>query len=156
MMFCNTCAKLKGFVLTVLLSLWMDSTAGITIQLKPHQPEIGKPVLLDVINIAGKIRSITWYKGLNPTSKNQILSFIPTLKPPETKGAAYFPQARGFENGSLLISDFKKIFEGDYTVQIQADLPQQASVSVNGVAPIVAPPSGLLLGVLLFSVFRLI
>ncbi|KAM4651854.1 cell adhesion molecule CEACAM19-like [Discoglossus pictus] len=152
-MFINT--SLRGFVMTVLLSLWMDRAIGINIQLIPQDPKVGMSVLLNVSNIAGPIRSITWYKGINPSSENQILNNIPGLESPQTNGLEYFAEVQVFKNGSLLISNLKKQFEGNYTVQIQAMNADQASVylPVIGFAHIGLPSLGLLLGMLLFSCF---
>ncbi|KAE8593630.1 hypothetical protein XENTR_v10019232 [Xenopus tropicalis] len=161
---------LRGVVITALLSLLMDTTRAITIEVIPKLPTPNSDVTLKVKGVSGIIRSFSWYNGSNPSASNQILNYIPSLQPPQTKGHMYFPQAEGLPNGSLLIKDFVKKFEGVYTVQIQADSPLQASVSVTmsekpttpnqnltsftnpppGIAPLGLSSISLLMGALLF------
>ncbi|KAM4652875.1 cell adhesion molecule CEACAM19-like isoform 2-T2 [Discoglossus pictus] len=117
-----------GSRLTVLISLWMDLTSGINIILNPQDPLVGQTVILNVSDVTGRITSFTWYKGLNPNATNQIISYIPGLDPPQTKGDSYIENAQGYDNGSLQIPNLKKEYEGNYTVQIQAGTVQQASV----------------------------
>ncbi|XP_018081804.1 carcinoembryonic antigen-related cell adhesion molecule 19 isoform X2 [Xenopus laevis] len=161
---------LRGVVITALLSFLMDSTRAITIEVIPKHPTPNSNVILSVKDVAGEIRSFSWYNGSNPSASNQILNYIPSLTPPQTKGHMYFTEAEGLANGSLLIKDFVKKFEGVYTVQIQAESPLQASVTVTmsenpttpnqnftsitksptGIAPLGVSSLSLLMGALLF------
>ncbi|XP_041427518.1 carcinoembryonic antigen-related cell adhesion molecule 19 isoform X3 [Xenopus laevis] len=160
----------RGVFITALLSLLMDTTRGITIEVIPTRPIPNSDVTLKVKGVIGTIRSFSWYNGSNPSASNQILNYIPSLTPPQTKGHMYFDQAEALANGSLLIKNFVKTFEGFYTVQIQAESPLQASVSVTmsehatapsqhvtslsitptGIAPLGASSTSLLIGALLF------
>ncbi|XP_053307493.1 carcinoembryonic antigen-related cell adhesion molecule 19 [Spea bombifrons] len=115
-------------LLSVLLTLWMPLCGGVNIQLIPSVPHKNETVLLNVINVAENILSISWYKGSMPSASTQILTYLPGSSPPQIAGAQYFPEASCFANGSLLIIGLKKEFEGNYTVQIQLSTLKQDTV----------------------------
>ncbi|KAM4652601.1 cell adhesion molecule CEACAM19-like [Discoglossus pictus] len=120
----NLC--LRSCVLTVLLSL----TSGINIELIPQEPVVGRSVTLSVRGVTDKISSINWYRGQNPSTEKQIIGYIPGFPEPQTSGSSYIEGAEGFPNGSLLIPNLKIEYAGNYTVQIQAGKPEQASVNM--------------------------
>ncbi|KAM4704179.1 cell adhesion molecule CEACAM19-like isoform 1-T2 [Rhinophrynus dorsalis] len=154
---CNTCSPLfKWFALTVVLSLWIDPINGITIELIPQVPKVNQNVTMRVNGIIGVIRSFSWYKGSEPNTQNQILNYNPNFTPPQTAGAKYFSHAHGLANGSLLITNLNKTYEGDYTVQIQTNIQEQATVklTVSGIDSFRASPA-CFMGALLISVLTL-
>ncbi|XP_053308687.1 carcinoembryonic antigen-related cell adhesion molecule 7-like [Spea bombifrons] len=145
------------FGLIALFSFWVPSTNGFQITMIPKSPTAGGSVLFDVTGITTNIKIINWYKGGNPGADYQILSYLPGLPNPMTKGVKYFPEASCFPNGSLHIINLKKAFEGDYTVQIQTDTLQQAKVSltVNGIGYVGVSAPLLFLGVLISSALHM-
>ncbi|KAG8433874.1 hypothetical protein GDO86_012298 [Hymenochirus boettgeri] len=126
---------------TAFCIFWMGLAKGINITLVPPSPGLEQPVLLNVDGIGVNLRSYAWYRGLNPNADDQILSYIPSANPPQTKGGKYFPEAQGQANGSLLITSFKKEHEGDYTIQAQTDSVQQTNVHLFISAKPTNPPT---------------
>ncbi|KAM4652816.1 cell adhesion molecule CEACAM8-like isoform 1-T1 [Discoglossus pictus] len=112
----------------VFLSVWMDLTGGIDIQLIPQYPAVGQTVTLSVNGITGSLRQVTWYKGSSTDSSNQIFNYVFTNPPTQTNGTQYFSRAKALTNGSLQISQLTKEDHGNYTVQIQTGASQQLSV----------------------------
>ncbi|XP_053546844.1 carcinoembryonic antigen-related cell adhesion molecule 8 [Bombina bombina] len=144
-MFCNKGATrwdywLRCYLLKVIFILWICPTNGIDIQIIPSSPTIGQTALFNINGIDQRILSIDWYKGLNPSASNQIFNMFPPNQE-INQGRAYFKNATGFINGSLKISDLRKEFEGNYTVQLQMNPPQQASVQLTVTVPSSPPDS---------------
>ncbi|KAM4652191.1 cell adhesion molecule CEACAM7-like [Discoglossus pictus] len=121
-------SSLRGCFLTVFLSVWMDLTGGIDIQLIPQYPAVGQTVTLSVNGITGSLRQVTWYKGSSTDSSNQIFNYFLTNPPTLTNGPQYFSRAKALTNGSLQISQLTKEDHGNYTVQIQTEARLQLSV----------------------------
>ncbi|OCT73037.1 carcinoembryonic antigen-related cell adhesion molecule 7 [Xenopus laevis] len=112
---------MRGYLLTAfIISLWMESSCGIDIQLVPSHPLINKSVTLNVRGITGTVRAFRWYFGSNPDASNQILHYNPNSNPPQTPGDQYFHRAHGLANGSLHISDLVRTDQGNYMVMILA------------------------------------
>ncbi|KAM4641211.1 uncharacterized protein O3C94_015588 [Discoglossus pictus] len=121
-------SSLRGCILTVFLSVWMDLTSGIDIQLIPQYPKVGQMVTLSVNGVTGSLLIVTWYKGGRTDFDTIIFNYIFTNTPIQTKGQQYFSRAKALTNGSLQISELSKEDEGNYTVQIQTETAQQAMV----------------------------
>ncbi|KAM4641707.1 uncharacterized protein O3C94_016018 [Discoglossus pictus] len=122
-------SSLRGCILTVFLSVWMDLTSGIDIQLIPQYPKVGQTVTLSGNGVTGSLCLTTWYKGGSTDLSTLIFIYIITNTPIQTNGPQYFSRAKALTNGSLQISDLSKEDEGNYTVQIQTDMTlQQATV----------------------------
>ncbi|KAG8433873.1 hypothetical protein GDO86_012297 [Hymenochirus boettgeri] len=103
-----------------------SDTSAIKIHPIPECVQNNQNVTLNVLGIDGAIRLFTWYKGTEPNSDNQILNYLPSANPPFTKGAQYFTDVIAQPNGSLVITNLKKSYEGNYTVQIQTASINQA------------------------------
>ncbi|XP_068097533.1 carcinoembryonic antigen-related cell adhesion molecule 8-like isoform X1 [Hyperolius riggenbachi] len=137
-------------VISALLSVWMGVASGetLSIQLIPQHPVIRGSVTLRVTGVTGgDIRSINWYRGAGTLALNQILAYIPSVSDPvKLNGPMYHNRIEAFPNASLLISSLERTDEGDYTVQVQTDTAQQASVTLTvyelvGKPTITASPS---------------
>ncbi|XP_068099151.1 carcinoembryonic antigen-related cell adhesion molecule 19-like [Hyperolius riggenbachi] len=117
------------------LSVWMGVASGqkLGIQLIPQHPVIRGSVTLTVTGITGgDILSFFWNKGADTSVQNQILVYIPFESDPvQLNGPKYHNRVRAFPNASLLISSLERTDEGDYTVQVQTDIAQQASVTLT-------------------------
>ncbi|OCT73026.1 hypothetical protein XELAEV_18036005mg [Xenopus laevis] len=109
---------MRGYLLTVCLSVWMDSAHGIGVQLIPQYPMVRQSVTLSVTGVTGTIRQFTWYKGSSTDDNNQIFNVIPETNS-VTNGPQYFSRASHFPNGSLQISGLVPTDQGNYTVFIQ-------------------------------------
>ncbi|XP_041425511.1 carcinoembryonic antigen-related cell adhesion molecule 8 isoform X3 [Xenopus laevis] len=109
---------MRRYLLTVCLSVWMDSAHGIGVQLIPQYPVVSQSVTLSVTGVTGTIRQFSWYKGSSVDANNQIFNVIPSLNS-VTNGRQYFPRASHFPNGSLQISGLVPTDQGNYTVFIQ-------------------------------------
>ncbi|XP_041425513.1 carcinoembryonic antigen-related cell adhesion molecule 1-like [Xenopus laevis] len=109
---------MRGYLLTVCLSVWMDSAHGIGVQLIPQYPVVNQSVTLSVTGVTGTIRQFAWYKGSSVDTNNQIFNVIPSLNS-VTHGRQYFSRASQFPNGSLQISGLVPTDQGSYTVIIQ-------------------------------------
>ncbi|XP_068097535.1 carcinoembryonic antigen-related cell adhesion molecule 19-like isoform X3 [Hyperolius riggenbachi] len=122
-------------VISALLSVWMGVASGetLSIQLIPQHPVIRGSVTLRVTGVTGgDIRSINWYRGAGTLALNQILAYIPSVSDPvKLNGPMYHNRIEAFPNASLLISSLERTDEGDYTVQVQTDTAQQASVTLT-------------------------
>ncbi|XP_072281862.1 cell adhesion molecule CEACAM16-like isoform X2 [Pyxicephalus adspersus] len=117
------------FILSVLLSMWMDVASGMmSIQPIPQNPVIGGSVTLSVIGITGRIQTFSWFKG-STDGNNQFLAYFPGQNPPLTPGPLYHDRLEAFPDGSLQISNLKRSDEGSYIVKIQAD--KQSDISVD-------------------------
>ncbi|XP_075439897.1 cell adhesion molecule CEACAM6-like isoform X2 [Ascaphus truei] len=131
---------LRGcFILTVLLSLWMEVTSGFVIQRIPESPAVGQNVTLKVTGVTGTVFGVSWYKGSGTDSQNLILFYIPDSNI-ERPGPQYFSRASPLPDGSLQISDLVTSDRGNYTAQIQADTQLQYTVYLP-VYDILTPPS---------------
>eukprot|EP00079_Xenopus_tropicalis_P037219 XP_017950990.1 PREDICTED: carcinoembryonic antigen-related cell adhesion molecule 1-like isoform X1 [Xenopus tropicalis] len=129
---------MRGYLLTVSLSAWMDGAHGIGVQLIPQYPVVSQSVTLSVTGVTGTIRQFDWFKGSSADTKNQIFSVIPPLNT-VTEGPQYFPRANWFPNGSLQISGLVPTDQGNYTVLIQtAESVTQATVSLPVYEPVTA------------------
>ncbi|XP_075439529.1 cell adhesion molecule CEACAM6-like isoform X3 [Ascaphus truei] len=121
---------LRGcFILTGLLSLWMEVTSGFVIQQIPESPAVGQSVTLKVTGVTGTVFGVSWYKGSGTDSRNQILFYNPSTNI-QLPGPQYFFRASPLPDGSLQISDLVTSDRGNYTVQIQANTQLQYTVSL--------------------------
>ncbi|XP_041425007.1 carcinoembryonic antigen-related cell adhesion molecule 1-like [Xenopus laevis] len=125
---------MRGYLLTVCLSVWMDSAHGIGVQLIPQYPVVNQSVTLSVTGVTGTIREFTWYKGSVAAAPNQIFNVTPSLN--STNGTQYFPQAKGFRNGSLQISGLVPSDRGNYVVQVQTGSVTQVTVFLPVYEPV--------------------
>ncbi|KAE8593637.1 hypothetical protein XENTR_v10019236 [Xenopus tropicalis] len=129
---------MRGYLLTVSLSAWMDGAHGIGDQLIPQYPVVSQSVTLSVTGVTGTIRQFTWYKGSSADTNNQIFSVIPSANS-VTEGPQYFPRANWFPNGSLQISGLVPTDQGNYTVQlVTAESRAQHTVSLPVYEPVTA------------------
>ncbi|KAM4703045.1 uncharacterized protein WCC33_011617 [Rhinophrynus dorsalis] len=117
--------NLRAWALTVFLTLWINLAFGVDIILIPPHPVVNQSVILNVNGINEAIRSFSWHQGMEPSSSNQILFCIPNPNCTQADVDPQFPEASGLPNGSLLIKNLSKRFEGFYTVRIQTNSPQQ-------------------------------
>ncbi|OCT73038.1 carcinoembryonic antigen-related cell adhesion molecule 3 isoform X2 [Xenopus laevis] len=117
--------------LKVLLSLFMVTASSLTIDLVPQCALIGKNVTFSVRGINGKLNSFSWYLGNNPSASDQIINYVVGLTPPTTLGPKNFSDAIGLPNGSLLITNLKDQYSNNYTVQVQSDTANQASINLS-------------------------
>eukprot|EP00079_Xenopus_tropicalis_P037220 XP_017950991.1 PREDICTED: carcinoembryonic antigen-related cell adhesion molecule 8-like [Xenopus tropicalis] len=133
---------MRGYLLTVSLSAWMDGAHGIGVQLIPQYPVVSQSVTLSVTGVTGTIRQFSWYKGSSADTNNQIFSVIPSANS-VTKGPQYFPRANWLPNGSLQISGLVPTDQGNYTVlmytaesttQDTVSLPVYEPVSSSGIS----------------------
>uniref|UniRef100_A0A8C5WF76 Ig-like domain-containing protein n=1 Tax=Leptobrachium leishanense TaxID=445787 RepID=A0A8C5WF76_9ANUR len=118
------------FSLSVFLSVWMERVNAIGIQVIPPYPAVGQSVTLSVTGITGNIRQFDWYKGTYLDASNNILVYIPSVKPPQINGNQYLYRASGLPDASLLISDVQIVDRGNYTVFVQTSSGAE-QVSVN-------------------------
>eukprot|EP00079_Xenopus_tropicalis_P037221 XP_017950992.1 PREDICTED: carcinoembryonic antigen-related cell adhesion molecule 1-like [Xenopus tropicalis] len=132
---------MRGYLLTVSLSVWMDGAHGIGVQLIPQYPVVSQSVTLSVTGVTGTIRQFDWYKGSSTNTNTQIFTVIPSTNS-VTKGPQYFPRASQFPNGSLQISGLFLTDQGSYTVQIQTESTVQATVSLPVYVPLTKPVIG--------------
>ncbi|XP_041425514.1 carcinoembryonic antigen-related cell adhesion molecule 16 [Xenopus laevis] len=130
---------MRGYLLTVCLSVWMDSAHGIGVQLIPQYPVVNQSVTLSVTGVTGTIRVFAWYKGSSVDTNNQIFNVIPSLNS-VTHGRQYFSRASQFPNGSLQISGLVPTDQGNYTVFIQtAEHTEQHTVLLTVYEPVTKP-----------------
>ncbi|XP_053308684.1 carcinoembryonic antigen-related cell adhesion molecule 1-like [Spea bombifrons] len=122
---------LKGWLVTVLLGLWMEPVGGIDIQLVPQYPAVGQSVTLSVTGITGTIQTFSWFNGQTIDAENQILIYFLSSDSSKTIGTQYFFRARGLPNGSLLMTDLLVTDRGYYTVSVQTAQLHQASVNLT-------------------------
>ncbi|KAM4652469.1 scavenger receptor cysteine-rich type 1 protein M130-like [Discoglossus pictus] len=120
--------NLKICMLAVLLSQWADQTSGINIELNPQYPEFGQNVTLTITGVNGTIHISTWYKGSDPHPHNQIVTYIPSIDPPQIKGNQFFSRTSILQNVSLQIIGLTKSDQGKYTVKVQSEKEQQVTV----------------------------
>eukprot|EP00079_Xenopus_tropicalis_P037446 XP_017951217.1 PREDICTED: carcinoembryonic antigen-related cell adhesion molecule 8-like [Xenopus tropicalis] len=129
---------MRGYLLTVSLSAWMDGAHGIGVQLIPQYPVVNQSVTLSVTGVTGTIRQFSWYKGSSTDTNNNIFNVIPSANS-VTPGAQYFLRANWFPNGSLQISGLVPTDQGNYTVLIvTAESVTQATVSLPVYEPVTA------------------
>ncbi|OCT70829.1 carcinoembryonic antigen-related cell adhesion molecule 4 [Xenopus laevis] len=119
--------SVRVYQLKVLLSLFMVAASSLTIELIPQCALKGKNVTLSVSEINGMLKSFSWYLGDAPSASNQIINYLVGLTPPTTNGPKNFSDAIGLPNGSLLIANLKDEYSNTYTVQVQADSPDQVT-----------------------------
>ncbi|XP_018080336.1 carcinoembryonic antigen-related cell adhesion molecule 16 [Xenopus laevis] len=110
---------MRGYLLTVCLSVWMISAHGIGVQLIPQYPVVNQSVTLSITGVTGTIRQFSWFKVSSVLGYSQIFSVNPSLNTAKP-GPQYFPRASWFPNGSLQISGLVPIDQGTYSVQIWA------------------------------------
>ncbi|XP_075696379.1 cell adhesion molecule CEACAM16-like [Rhinoderma darwinii] len=142
-------AVLGGFVLSVLLHACIGASSKASIEVIPARPKAGDIVTLNVTGVEGTIHFASWYRGLSTNATDQILTHV---NGNDIKGAKYFPDASGRQNGSLVIRNFREEYKGYYTLQVQTHRTlQDLQIKVNGVASTVFSPFTILLGLLLYS-----
>ncbi|CAH2319033.1 carcinoembryonic antigen-related cell adhesion molecule 1-like [Pelobates cultripes] len=118
----------------------MQPISALSIQVIPQYPAVGQSVTLSVTGINGNLLQFSWYKGPNRNFYNLILSYIPSVNPPQINGNQYFSRASRLPNVSLLISDLVITDQGIYTVSAQTDKgPQQESVTLTVYIPVTKP-----------------
>ncbi|XP_072282716.1 pregnancy-specific beta-1-glycoprotein 5-like isoform X6 [Pyxicephalus adspersus] len=104
-------------VLAVSLSVVMASDKNFKVDIYPPNPKQGQTVLLNVTGAEESFRYAEWYKGNTTSAANQIVGY--NNDGSINKGDRYFPEAEIQSNGSLVIKNFTKEFEGNYTSSIQ-------------------------------------
>ncbi|XP_077312721.1 uncharacterized protein LOC143933643 [Lithobates pipiens] len=123
---------------SVLLGVLVDVSGGMmSIQLIPQIPVFGGSVTMSVTGITGRLRYFIWYKGLNASNDNTILTYIPGDNPTLSPGPLYNSRMTLLPDGSLQISNLNRTDEGHYTVRIQADQQSNIMVYLKIYAPIV-------------------
>ncbi|XP_031762317.1 carcinoembryonic antigen-related cell adhesion molecule 20 isoform X2 [Xenopus tropicalis] len=130
---------MRGYLLTVFISLWMESGYGTDVQLIPSHPLVNKSVTLNVRGITGTLRYFRWYLGSRIDAANQILHYNPNVNPPQLPGVQYFPRAHGLPNGSLHISDLAHTDQGMYTVMILTGGMERLTVHLPVYEPVTKP-----------------
>ncbi|XP_056399461.1 carcinoembryonic antigen-related cell adhesion molecule 19-like [Hyla sarda] len=144
----------RGFILSAFLAILyacVSASNKLNIEVIPSKPKTGDTLTLNVLGVEGKILFASWYKGQSTSAQEQILTYINGKDIP---GSKYFEGANCSTNGSLVIKNFKELFKGEYTVQIQTDKAlQDGQVAVDGVASAVFSPFTVLLGLLLSASF---
>ncbi|XP_063291983.1 carcinoembryonic antigen-related cell adhesion molecule 4-like [Pelobates fuscus] len=105
-------------ILTVLVIVWMESLSGFNIELIPQYPVVSQSVILNVTGIPGNIITSSWYKGPNTDYNNLIILYLFNPFYSQTEGNRYFSRAKGFPNGSLLISNLTLTDQGTYRLNI--------------------------------------
>ncbi|XP_075046905.1 cell adhesion molecule CEACAM7-like isoform X2 [Mixophyes fleayi] len=119
------CGRPRVCVLAVLLTMWMNPAVG---QIIDFRAKVDESVILSVTGYTGRIRFLDWYKGNDTNAGNQILRI--NSDGSQINGSKHFSEAKGFPNGSLLITNVQKELAGLYTVAIQADSLFQRTVNL--------------------------
>ncbi|XP_073426888.1 cell adhesion molecule CEACAM19-like isoform X3 [Dendrobates tinctorius] len=104
-------------VLSVFVATWMHSIFGIKIDVYPSSPLVNDTVILKVTEISDTFLLLSWYKGQNTNSDQQII-WLNTNKE-RRNGSQIFKEADIFPNGSLQIKNAQKDHSGFYTVSVQ-------------------------------------
>ncbi|XP_073512026.1 cell adhesion molecule CEACAM19-like isoform X5 [Phyllobates terribilis] len=105
-------------VLSAFVATWMHSVFGIEIEVYPASPLVNNTVLLKVSDISDTFLLLSWYKGENTNSDQQII-WLNANKEKRT-GSQMFKEADIFPNGTLQITNAQKNHSGSYTVSVQA------------------------------------
>ncbi|XP_029433144.1 uncharacterized protein LOC115076149 isoform X2 [Rhinatrema bivittatum] len=159
----------RDFILTVFLGFWgWQISAQLSVVPVPKTPAIGDNVLLSV-SVTGSIRTFSWHRGRNtdnrvmhyiPTANfslktgsiqnfnwhrwrnkdNLILLYFPQNVPSEVIYPPYVGRVRGFPNGSMEILGLTTSDSGSYTVVIQTNIVQEATVVITVSAVVTGMP----------------
>ncbi|KAM3909898.1 cell adhesion molecule CEACAM19-like [Leptodactylus fuscus] len=105
-------------VLSVLVTTWLPSAFGLTIDISPRSPRPGQNVLLNVSDIPQSFLLVEWYKGQSPSASDQIIS-IQVNGSPVSRNLLGFHEVDLFSNGSLQIRNLQNLHKGFYTVSVQ-------------------------------------
>ncbi|XP_029432847.1 uncharacterized protein LOC115075976 isoform X2 [Rhinatrema bivittatum] len=135
LVFHSRCAPvLGGIILTVLMSLGIQSSFGssITIELRPKNPKEGDTLTLTVA-FGDSIQSVTWYRG-SQNSENVILVYEPSGNS-QTPGPQFTGREKGLPSGSLQISNILRNDSANYIILMvvpERSLKAEIPVNVSG------------------------
>ncbi|XP_069597499.1 carcinoembryonic antigen-related cell adhesion molecule 3-like isoform X3 [Ranitomeya imitator] len=104
-------------VLSVFVATWMHSIFGIKIDVYPSSPLVNDTVILKVTEIIDQFLLLSWYKGQNTNSDQQIIWLNSNKE--RRNGSQIFKEADIFTNGSFQIKNAQKDHSGFYTVSVQ-------------------------------------